>query len=176
MNGVEAAINSLRNDVRVILLHSGLPTNMAGAAILHAVRVHTALSQVGNQSKYHGFTGRHANLTNVHPFVCLASYRIPDLTGKAIARGREGIYLGTSEDTKTHRVWCLEGKKIVASVDVDFDHLSFPGKDMGFGDTLQENFNLTRIRHGQTGWRKNCRGTEGRGREKRRAWRARCSC
>ena len=130
--------DTLVRRMRAGLLHSGLPAQFWGAAIIMAadaynVTPHTSLD---GTTPYHRHFGYHANMSYFRPLGCRCTvFRGKDLVThrKISPRGLPCVYLGTGNSfgRKCFLAYCPDNHRVYATVDCQFDETNYPYRPQG---------------------------------------------
>ena len=76
------------------------------------------------QGKAHqeAYSGKKPSMLHFRTFGCTCYAHVPDVSRKKLdAKSKKCIFLGYSEESKAHRLYDPEARKILASRDVVFD-------------------------------------------------------
>ena len=130
--------DTLTRRMRAGLLHSGLPAQFWGAAVIMAADVMNATPHrsLNNDTPYHRQFGHHARLDTFRPFGCRATvFQGKDLVDhrKITPRGLSGLYIGTGQSfgRKCFLVYCPGIHRVIASTDCQFDETYYPMRPPG---------------------------------------------
>lgn len=123
-NGVAERKNrTLQEMARRLLMGAGLPPSFWAEAVNTAnyIRNRSPSKSLNGLTPYEVWTGEVPDLSHFRVFGCKVVYldRHPG-KGKFDSRGKNGIFLGYSEECKGYRIWSVEDKKVLISRDVKF--------------------------------------------------------
>ena len=123
-NGVSERKNrSLLETARCLMIESGLPPRFWAEAINTAnyVRNRSSSKSLNGLTPYEIWTGSPPDVSSFRVFGSKVFYldRNPRI-GKFDDRGKEGIFVGYSEESKGYRIWSKDSKTVIISRDVKF--------------------------------------------------------
>ena len=112
-----------------MLLHSKLPINLWGEALLMACHIHYRIpSKKTKISPYEAWKGRQPNLNYLRVWGCIAYYRVPDPKRTKLGpRALKSVFVGYAENSKAYRLLDLDSNVIIESRDVEFMERKFLG-------------------------------------------------
>ena len=122
-NGVAERLNRmLLEKVRAMLHTSGLPRNLWGEAVMHAVYLknRTSTRALENETPYEMLTGKKPNLANLHEFGTKVWVH-DDSGSKLDGRSRIGRWVGFDEISNGHRVYWPDKLTVSVERSVKFD-------------------------------------------------------
>lgn len=131
LNGVAERTNrTISNSVRCALISASLPKSFWADALRHTLHGFNSYPCVTP----HGFVSPSSvpnsppiSFKNLHPFGCLAWYKIPEAGRKKLdPKAKSAILLSYLADGKGYRLWDLHSQAVVKSRDVLFDETRFP--------------------------------------------------
>lgn len=131
LNGVAERVNRvLCERIRALLFQSNVPKVFWVDALRHII--HSINSIPCNTPE--GFTEPNSilklpliNPQHLHPFGCLAWYKVPEASRKKLdPKGRVSILLSYISDGGGFKLWDLDKRVVVKSRDVIFEDFSFP--------------------------------------------------
>lgn len=122
-NGVAERMNrTLLNQVRAVIIDSGLPNFLWGEALLHIayVRNRSPTRALDDRTPYEVFHGRKPNISNLPIWGSLV--RIHDPTGSKLSpRGVIGHWVGFDEESLAHRIYWPSSRRISVERSVLFN-------------------------------------------------------
>ena len=114
---------TLLDMARCILIQSGLPPSFWAEAISTAnyIRNRCPTRSLNGKTPYEAWTGNISDVSNLKEFGCQFFFQNSNPErGKFDERGKKGIFLGYSDQSKAYRVWVPDVKKTVITRDIVF--------------------------------------------------------
>ena len=130
MNGIsERAICTITDDIRTLLIDSGLPKNFWAEAVAYSVYTRNLipLSALPGKIPLEGWTKKKINISHLRTFGCKVHVKVPvDTNGRQVNGGSkldertlEGTFIGYLQGHRGYRVLLKDGR-VVKSKDVEF--------------------------------------------------------
>ncbi len=118
---------TLLETARTMLMHANARPSWWAEAVVTAafLRNMTPNAKTGNVTPLELITGHRPNITNLKVFGCVC-YRKNDATSKLASKANICMFFGYSENHKAYKLYDLETKKCVTSIDVKFLEDTFP--------------------------------------------------
>lgn len=131
INGVAERTNrTIGNLIRCALVAASLPKSFWADALRHAFfpfDSYPCTTPLGFLTPNSILGYKETDLTSLHPFGCLAWYKLPEAERKKLdPKARSSVLLSYLPDGKGFRLWDLECKVVIKSRDVIFDDCCFP--------------------------------------------------
>jgi hypothetical protein len=128
---------TILDDVRTVLLHSGLPAKYWAEAANCSAYTRNHTPSKNKQTPLDLWTGNKTTMDHLYPFGCKVFFRDHHQTSKLQPRYREGRLLGYVDGSHTYRVLDYTNKRVTARRDVVFasepDFASATLRDVEFG-------------------------------------------
>ncbi|SJL02247.1 uncharacterized protein ARMOST_05573 [Armillaria ostoyae] len=124
-NGVAERLNrTLLEKVRAMLHAAGLPNNLWGEALKHAIwlKNRTLSKAIGGRTPYEVFHGSKPDLRHIHEWGCKVWVHVED-GSKLEGRAREGQWLGFDQDSNGHRIYYPNNHSIRVERSVKFPEM-----------------------------------------------------
>lgn len=143
-NGVAERKNrTLEEMARCLLINSELPSSFWAEAVSTAnyIRNRCPTKALNGRTPYEAWTGKIPYVGYFREFGCKVFIleRGPK-KGKFEERGKKGIFLGYSEESKAYRIWIPEENKIQITRDVRFQKSSEFSSEIKYEDFLPETY------------------------------------
>lgn len=131
LNGVaERANRTIGNLVRCSLISASLPKLFWVDSLrnsFHAYNAYPCNTPQGFRSPNSVLRRADADMSCLHPFGCLAWYKLPEANRKKLEpKARSAMLLSYLPDGKGYRLWDLQRKTVIKSRDVIFEDVRFP--------------------------------------------------
>jgi transposase InsO family protein len=130
-NGVAERTNrTLNNLVRCGLVNAKLPKSFWTDCLRHVMHTFNSVpmnTPQGFKSPSEILNVPSASIHSLHPFGCLAWFKVPEANRKKLdPKAQSSILLSYLSNGAGFRLWDMERRSVVKSRDVIFDHLNFP--------------------------------------------------
>jgi len=152
-NGTAERMNrTLVEAARTMMIHANVKASWWAEAVVTAafLKNRTPNSKTGNLAPYEIVTGYKPDIANLKVFGCVCYYKV-DAKSKLTSKANKAMMLGYSDKHRAYKVWDLERKKCVVTLDVKFIETEFPNPKTDYDDEPTPQDNNQMVKRGLMG-------------------------